>query len=245
MLTTILDPSNAGTQLSRGERNQEILGIEFAASAEASSDIDLDQIDGGLVQSKHGSQNAAIEERYLGCAMDSHMSERVIPHREEAAGLHRGSGMALDVQSLPAGVIRSCEGILHIIADAGGEDRREVGPGLLEQQRLIACGNGTVRDRGQAIDLEPDALQCVLGDRWVGCNDDSDRFADITNLAGGDHGLPVWLAIGNGMLADRNNRHLADIAAVTTAVAPGSPRAAEISISRMNPCEIGLRRTAA
>ena len=45
MLAAILDPFDRACQFAGSEGDQEILGIEFAAYAEAAADIDLDQVD--------------------------------------------------------------------------------------------------------------------------------------------------------------------------------------------------------
>ena len=45
VLAPVLDPAHRAADMPRGERDQEILGIELAARAEAAADIVLDQID--------------------------------------------------------------------------------------------------------------------------------------------------------------------------------------------------------
>jgi hypothetical protein len=63
----------------RGERDQKVLRVEFAAGTESPADIDLDQIDGAFRQTQHCGEQPPIEEGHLGCTMDRHSATRRNP----------------------------------------------------------------------------------------------------------------------------------------------------------------------
>ena len=97
------------------------------------------------------------------------------------------------------------------IPHARGEDGRVVGAGLLEQQRFAACGHDMIGDRRQFIDLDPDERERVFGDGLLGRDNDGDGLADIAHLVARYHRLQVGLGLRYGVLAKRDDRHLAHI----------------------------------
>ena len=89
----------------RRERDQEILGIELAAHAEAAADIELDHVDGGLGDAQHGRQRAAVEEQDLGRAEHREPAFRRVPFGDQAARLQRQSGQAVAAKALACACI--------------------------------------------------------------------------------------------------------------------------------------------
>ena len=70
ILAPVLDPFHRPLDVARRERDQEILGIELAARAEAAADVVLDHVDLLFRQADLRRQDAAVEERHLGRAID-------------------------------------------------------------------------------------------------------------------------------------------------------------------------------
>ena len=87
MLAPVLDPFHGAADQTGGERDEEILGIELAAIAEAAADIVLDQGDGVFAETDLPRQDAAVEERDLGRAPDGQM----MAHASHSASTPRGS----------------------------------------------------------------------------------------------------------------------------------------------------------
>src|SRR5206468_1816154 len=92
-LAAILDPLHRTPEPHGGQRDQQILRIELAAHAEAAADVDLDQLDAGLVQTEHASERAAIEEGHLRRAEHGELARR--PRRNEAPRFQRYAAVAV------------------------------------------------------------------------------------------------------------------------------------------------------
>ena len=119
--------------------------------------------------------------------------------------------MALDTETFPPRVVSPSKGFVHILPDPCGEDGRAVGADVLEQERLVASGCDMVGDGRQFVDLERDQLERVLGDGRICRYNDRDRLTDIADFVGGDHRLAIGLTFGQAVLADRDQRHIADV----------------------------------
>jgi hypothetical protein len=133
-----------------GERDQEVLGAELAAGAEAAADIVLDQIDGDGREPQHRGQGIAIKERHLGGAQNCHSPLSCIPFGEDATRLHRQCGIALHLEALTPDV-RSIAKCRLGVADHGGEGHREIGTALLEQQQKSPESRNAIRGLGALV----------------------------------------------------------------------------------------------
>ena len=109
MLAAVLDPFHRAVELLRRERNQEILGIELAAHAEAAADVGFDHGDGVFRQAHLLRQDAAVVEHHLGQAANGEVAVRRVPFGQQPARLHRHGGEALHREALAAGVGRVAE----------------------------------------------------------------------------------------------------------------------------------------
>jgi hypothetical protein len=78
--------------------DQEVLGIELAAHAEAAADIELDHVDGVLADAQHGGEHPPIEEQHL--RGTEYGQPSIGPLRDHAAGLHRQGGEAVGAERL-------------------------------------------------------------------------------------------------------------------------------------------------
>ena len=205
VLAAVLDPFDRPAGQARRERNEEILGIEFAARAEAAAHVVLHHADGAFRQAYLFRQHAPIEEGDLGCAMDRQLTLRGVPFRQQPARLHRHRAVALDRESLATDIGRAREGGVRIAAHAG-ERHREIAAGSLEQQHVIAARPGAVHDRGQSLDVEHDRVERVLGGGRAVRQHERNGLADIADLAMGDHRLLERREGRRGFLPQRNGR---------------------------------------
>ena len=163
VFAAVLDPFHRALDVARRERDQEILGIELAARAVAAADVVLDHLDLLDRQADLRRQDAAVEERHLGRAVDRELAVGVVPRRHDAARLHGQPVVAAGAQLLAADVGRVGEGRVGV-ALARLEHQRAVGAGLLEQHALVLRRGLPVGDRRQILDLDLDRLQRVLAD---------------------------------------------------------------------------------
>ena len=207
VLAAILDPLDRPADMTRCERNEEVLGIKFAADAKPSADIDFDQVDRVFGHRQHRREDATIEEgHFCGAEYDQPALVRV-PLGDEAAGLQRHCGETMTVKALAAGVIRLGECRIGI-AERYGVSYRAVAAALLEQQRPVLGRGMPVGERRQPLDVDVDRVEGVLGQRLSIGDDHRDRLADVADLVLGDHRLKIGTArqIGETKRDDRDAR---------------------------------------
>jgi hypothetical protein len=123
MLAAVLDPFDRAPGKSRRKRDQKILGIEFAARAEAAADIVFHHPDRALGQAHLLRQNAPVEKGNLGRAEHDEASARGVPFGEQAARLHGHRGVALDREFFTAHVSRIPKSARRVAAHAGERER--------------------------------------------------------------------------------------------------------------------------
>ena len=210
VLAPVLEPADGASDMPGRERDQEVLGIELAAGAEAAADIVLDQVDMLRRQPEHRRQCVAIEERHLCRAEYRHPPLGRIPLREYPARFHRQRGVALGSEALAPDVVGLAERRIGVAFDPG-KDHRDIRAGLFEQQNLASPGGAPIRDRRQLLDVEVDRADTVLGQRGAVRQHDRDRLADIADAVGGDHRLQEALRSGQRQQTQRNSRHRADL----------------------------------
>src|SRR3984957_11173665 len=70
MFSPVLDPLDRPAGHPRGERNEEILRIEFATHPEATADVVLDHADRALDHAELLCQDAPVGKRHLGRTVD-------------------------------------------------------------------------------------------------------------------------------------------------------------------------------
>ena len=211
VLAAVLDPFHRAAELARRERDQEILGIELAAHAEAAADVGLDHGDGVLRQPHLLRQDAAVGEDHLGHAGDGEMAFGRVPFGEQAARLHRHGAEALHDKVLAAGVGRVAERRVRVALHRRQRDD-VIAAGRLEQQAFVLARGLAVGHRRQRFDVERDRIERVLGERRAVGDDDRDRLADVAHLVLGDHRLLVRLELRQQLLPHGDDRDVADIA---------------------------------
>ncbi len=202
MLAAILDPLDRPAAAASRIRNQEVLGIEFAAGAEAAADVVLDHANGAFRQIHLRGENAPIGKRHLGCTVYGEPLAHRIPFGDEPARLHRHRAMALDTKPFAPDVIRPRESGVGIAAHAAQRER-EIGPCRLEQQDPVHRSGSAVHDRRQRLDIGRDRIERILGGGGAGRQHQCERLADIAHLVAGDDGLLERLERGRGFLTQR------------------------------------------
>ena len=96
MLAPVLDPLDRRLEDERGGADQHVLGIDFAADAEAAADMALIKLHGVARPSQHLRQRVAVPMRHLGGAMHFQNVARLVVAGDGAARLQRHAGMAAD-----------------------------------------------------------------------------------------------------------------------------------------------------
>ena len=71
MLAPVLDPFHRAAEPQRGEADENVLGIDFAAHAKAAADMAFVQMHARRLAAEHAGQRVAVPMRYLGGAVQS------------------------------------------------------------------------------------------------------------------------------------------------------------------------------
>ena len=206
MLAAVFDPFHRASSVTRCERNEEVLGVEFAAGPEPAADVVLHDLDGALGQFHLPGERAPIEEQHLGTAGHRELSACGIPFGEQAARLHRERHVALGVEALAPDIGRVLE-CRRGIAPHGMEFHGEIGARLLEQKRFIGGGRVTIGNRRQRLDVGLDQRQRVLGDAGGIGEHQRDRLPDVADLGFRDHRLPEPRKLRQRLQAHGHPRH--------------------------------------
>ena len=209
MLAAVLDPFHRLADQPRRERNEKILRIELALDAEAAADVDLDHVDVGLGDTKHRRERATVEEQNLGGAEHRESFFRRVPFRNLAAGLQRRSGQSVATECFLARVFRLGEGRFGVAERRHVAHRAVAEP--VEQCGFIMRRHMPVRQRRQALDVQFDLFQRILGQRLRLSHHHSNRLADIAHLVLGDDRLQIALELGQVGKPQRDHRHVADL----------------------------------
>ena len=146
MLAARLDPLYRAADVPGGERDQEIVGVEFAAHAEGAAGVALHHADVGLRHAEQRREDAPAQERRLGRAPERELLASGVPLREHAARLHRHRRVAVSLEALLAPVRRGGECCFHIALHAG-QDQRTVGRLTVEEMHGAFRRIGTHDDR--------------------------------------------------------------------------------------------------
>ena len=206
MLPAVLDPLDRTAGEARGKRDEVILGIEFAARAEAAADVVLHHADRAFRQAHLRCQHAPVDKGDLGRAVDGQPTVLGVPLGKQPARLHRHGAVALDLELLAASVGCVLERDVGIAADAAQRER-EIATRALEQQNIGFRRRGAVDHGRQGDDIKHHRVERVLGRRRRFRQHDGDRLADIAHLVVGDDGLLERLERRRRVLPQRNRRN--------------------------------------
>ena len=211
MLATVFDPAHRAPQPQRRKRNQEVLGIEFAAHAEAAAHVALDHLDRLLGQAEHAGKDAAVVVGDLAGAGNDQRSGAGVILREDAARLHGKRGVALRTEAFAPHVIGAGECRIRI-ADRDHVMRGDIGAVLLEQQVRVARGRGAIGDRRDAPRCRSRSARSRPRRARDFGDHDGDRFSDEPHLVLGDDRLDEPFETLDRSETDRNGGNdVADI----------------------------------
>ena len=110
VLAPVLYPLDGAAKLDGGEGDDEVLGVELASDAEATTDVALDEVDAVLGHLEEGGEDATVEVGNLGLAPDGEFLTAGVVGGEEAAGLHGDACVTVAAELLAAGVFGIAEG---------------------------------------------------------------------------------------------------------------------------------------
>ena len=206
MIAAILRPLHGHAGTPRRERDQKVLGVEFASCAETTADVQLDHVDAGFRQVHQLGENAPGGERRLGCALHDHALRGCIPFGQQRARLHRHGCVAMHIEGFTTGVFR-CPESRFGVPDSRGVGDGDIGAMLLEHDRIACDGRSQICHRRHLVDLKHDGIPPVLGECCTRGQNDGDRLADETHPLLGDHRSLEQLELGQREQSQRHTRH--------------------------------------
>ena len=202
----VLDPFDWLAEFQRGGANENVLGIKFAADAEAAADMALEQLDGFPFPSKHLRERIAIPMRHLGGAIHFQNIARLIVTGDGAARLQRHAGMAADGKLKRNNRLRVAEGGVHVaiaLAHDAGLRTHEV----VEEVGLI----GANKRCSERFDINLDQVRGVFGDILILREHHRNRLADIADDILRQHRLLVGLEPFDAGEAKSDLRNVRDV----------------------------------
>ena len=163
VLAPVFDPFHGKPEPHRGEGDQEVLGIELAANAEAPAHVVLLEVALVLGHLQEGGDGLAVQVRQLGGAVDPELAPAAVEVGHGAAGLHGVAGEAVHPELLAAGIFGFREGLVGV-ADGDVVDAGQVGAGVLVDQHLVLERFAHVHHFGKHLVVDVDDVQRVLGE---------------------------------------------------------------------------------
>ena len=97
VLRPVLDPPHGPADAEGEQRDEDVLGVELAAGAEAAADVDLDEPHALRLEPEQAGDHRAVEVLHLGGAVHGHAAVAG-GLGEEAAGLDRRSRLAREAE---------------------------------------------------------------------------------------------------------------------------------------------------
>src|SRR5262249_35838375 len=211
MLAAVFDPFDRPAGEARGERDQKILGIEFAARAKTAADVVFHHANRALRQLQLLGQNAPVEEGDFGPPENGGPQVCSAPLRNQPARLHRHRAVTLHREFFAAHESGVLECAVRVAAHARKRERA-VRARRFEQQAAIGPRGRAGGDRRQRLDRDRDRIQRVLGRGGTLGENEGERLADVADLVVGDDRLLERLELRGRILPQRNRRyHRADL----------------------------------
>ena len=196
MLEAVLDPAHGPLQPQRQPGDQEILGIELAPRAEAAADVGLGEAQDALGHLQHGGEHAAIGMRHLGGAEDLEQAAGLVIACQQAAGLQRHGGMALDGECIAhrrSGIVQRFIHLAEIETPMG----REIAAGM-KSGRIPAEALPSYRPRQAAAPSRSRPARRHPPPRRGRRDDHRDRLADVAHDLARQHMLQIRLQVAMG-----------------------------------------------
>ena len=200
VLAALLDPADGPAELQRGERDEDVLGIELAPGAEAAAHVHLGEAQRAGRDSEDRREDGAVDVDALGRADEVELAAaRVGRHRDEPARLEGGRRLPRVAEALADDEVRTGQRRAGV-ADPH-PDRRDVvrvRPGK-EARRVGRERDGDGRARRERRVVDVDQLERVRGEVAVVGHDERHGLADVADDVARDRGLQVaGRALGRG-----------------------------------------------
>ena len=194
VLAAVLDPAHRPAEPARQVGNEEVLGIELAAGAEAAAHVALDEADLVLADVQQVGQHAPVEVRNLGHTPHRHSLATGVPLGKETPGLHGQRGVAAHRERAAEharGGPDDGVDVTEVDDPRGGQ----VAVGV-KRWRSRTHGPERVDHSRQGCVVDLDKIACVLGHVRVGGDDYGHRFADVAHGVEGERCLQVTIQLG-------------------------------------------------
>ena len=206
MFAPVLDPFNRSFEFQGGRANEHILGIHFAANAEAAADMALVELHLVRLAAKHERQPVAVPVRHLRGAMHFKDVVGFIVPRNGTAGFHRHAAVPADFEIKRHDHLRrakSCINVAGLLFDHRGF-------GVMAFIERAKRSGGIENDR-QRLDVDLDEIGRILGNIWIGSEDSRYRLPDITHVTLRQRGLLVGLKLHEPGQAKSDRRNVSYI----------------------------------
>ncbi len=208
MLAPVLDPFHRAIEPQRGDADEHVLRIKFAADAEAAADMAFVEMDGGRRAAEHARERVAVPVRHLGGAVHfEHVARRVVAGRWRRASpeARRCGGRPPDRVSTTA-----C---------ARGERRVDVAKafahardfGRVAWRRMSPGGASAASSAGNSSTSTVTRSAASSARYGSVANTDGDRLADIAHALPGEDRLAVGLEPFDAREAEIDRRHVGDV----------------------------------
>ena len=206
VLAAVLDPFHRAVETHRRDADQHVLGIKFAADAEAAADVGLEARHRRRRPAEHARDQFLVPVRHLGGAVQFQHVARSVVAAERAARLQRHAGVPARGQVQFNDRVRGRE---HRV-DVAVALREEGGFGVAAGRELAGLG-ASIEQRRQFLDLDRDQFGGILGNVRVFREHRGDRLADITHLVRGQHRLAVRRELLDRPLAEIDRADVVDV----------------------------------
>ena len=190
VLHPVLHPLHRASQPEGCEGDEEVLGVEFAAHAEAASHVRLDEVDAFLFDLQVAGKDCPVGVGYLGGTPDTHVSVGGVVAGNEATGLHRVGRVAVGAEFFPPRVLGLAEGRLDVADIYLGGTGEIAAVGRVHDHR-IRQRFGDIRYRRHWLIVDLDEVNGVLGQVAALGDHDRDRLAGVAHGVGGQGRLQV------------------------------------------------------
>jgi hypothetical protein len=212
VLVTRLDPLDRPAEVPRHRRHQDLLGIDVALHAEATSDVGHDDAHVRLGQAKRGGDGSADGVRHLRRAPDRERRTADGRRGRDAARFDRHAGHTRI--SKPAlhdlgGLAEAACGVPDRAGGAGADIARPV---AVHARRAVRHRLAHRHRGGQLVVVHEDGLDAVRRAIGIGGDDGGDGLTDVADARAGQHAMVVRreMPLGN-QRRDRRGRQRGEV----------------------------------
>ncbi len=189
MLAPVLDPFHRTAEPQRGDRDDDLLGIERRLGTEAAADERCDDADVLEVAVEQVGNGGTAEMRCLRRRPHRQPAGRRFLARQHGAALQRHRGAAMLENLLLEHMGRGGEGVFHVAIGHGDEGGDIGGEIAVAARRARGQRVAAIAGSGKHLVVDRDGCGGILGEIAVVGDDHGDGFADIADLIAGERML--------------------------------------------------------